>query len=107
MSDALAHFGVESLRRRNVNQPSSGAPCFPGVCQREAALPAACASAHQNYSHKLLRFDFSNHKKNGPPHSAVSTPTGISVGAITIRDSVSQTPKNAAPSKNEQGSSTR
>jgi hypothetical protein len=41
--------------------------------------------------------------KNGPPASAVTTPTGISVGAITVRDSVSHNARNAAPSKNEHG----
>ena len=37
----------------------------------------------------------------------VTTPTGISVGARMVRAMVSQTARNAAPAKKEQGSSRR
>jgi hypothetical protein len=45
--------------------------------------------------------------KKGPPNSAVITPTGISVGASTVRESASHAARNAAPRKIEHGISTR
>ena len=45
--------------------------------------------------------------KNGPPTIAVITPTGTSVGARMVRATVSQTARNAAPAKKEQGISRR
>ena len=68
---------------------------------------AARPTADENYCHRLRRFDRRSQMKNGPPASAVTTPTGISVGASAVRESASQTAKNAAPSKNEQGISAR
>ncbi len=41
----------------------------------------------------------SNQRKNGPPSSAVITPTGISAGAISTLASVSQNTRNAPPKK--------
>jgi len=45
----------------------------------------------------------SSSKKNGPPASAVITPTGISACGNAVRATVSHTTRNAAPSRNPQG----
>ena len=49
----------------------------------------------------------SSHRKNGPPISAVMTPTGSSTGAMTVRDSTSQPTRNAAPKSADAGSTRR
>lgn len=41
--------------------------------------------------------------KHGPPMSAVITPTGISVGAITVLARASQRTRNAPPSSKHEG----
>ena len=49
----------------------------------------------------------SSHRKNGPPMSAVTMPTGNSVGANTIRATRSQPIRNDAPNSADAGSTTR
>ena len=44
-------------------------------------------------------------KKNGPPMIAVTTPTGISVGAITVRATVSQITRKLPPNNTVAGRS--
>jgi len=104
MLDARGHFPVGGLRG---GDEGPGTLDGASLLQRIPALPAARAAADEDYSHRLLRFDRSSQMKNGPPANAVTTPTGISVGAMTVRDSVSHTAKNAAPSRNEHGNSSR
>ena len=55
--------------------------------------------------HHALRI--SNHRKNGPPMSAVTMPTGSSMGAITVRETRSQATRNAAPKPSEAGTTSR
>src|ERR1700722_17816457 len=102
--DAQGHFLIMGFRRR---QEYAGAFDAERLLQRITALPAARSAADQDYSHRLRLFDRISQMKNGPPASAVTTPTGISVGAITVRDRVSHTARNAAPSRNEHGISMR
>ena len=45
--------------------------------------------------------------KNGPPSSAVTTPTGISVGAMMVRAKVSQMTRKAPPRKKDPGINSR
>jgi hypothetical protein len=59
------------------------------------------------YNSALRRFERSNQMKYGPPSTEVTTPTGISVGAITVRASVSQITRNPAPTKKAQGNRMR
>src|SRR5712691_5442900 len=49
----------------------------------------------------------SSHKKNGPPSIAVTTPTGTSTGASTVRATRSQPTRNAAPNSADAGSTSR
>ena len=46
-------------------------------------------------------------KKNGPPSSAVSSPTGTSVAPSADRAAVSARVRNAAPIRNDAGINTR
>ena len=55
--------------------------------------------------HHALRI--SNHRKNGPPMSAVTMPTGSSMGASTVREIRSQATRNAAPKPSEAGTTSR
>jgi len=54
-----------------------------------------------------LHRDQSSQTKNGPPNSAVATPTGISTGASTLRETVSQMTRKAPPPKIQAGKRTR
>ena len=56
------------------------------------------------YGHDLLT---NNHRKNGPPMSAVTTPTGISSGDISVRAARSHNTRKAAPNRAEAGSTIR
>ena len=49
----------------------------------------------------------SSHKKNGPPMSAVTMPTGSSSGASTVRETRSHATRNAAPKPSDAGTTTR
>ena len=102
--DTSLHFEIMRLGGRKKGQPRS---TLAGQVERIAALATARAAADQNHSHKLLRRDRKIQMKNGPPASAVRTPTGISVGAITVREMVSQTARNAPPASMEHGIRTR
>ena len=55
-------------------------------------------------SHDLLT---SSHRKNGPPMSAVITPTGSSTGDSAVRAITSHPMRKAAPNSAEAGSTTR
>ena len=53
------------------------------------------------------RLRINSHRKNGPPTSAVITPTGSSSGDMTVRAPTSHTTRKAAPKHAEAGSTTR
>ncbi len=46
-------------------------------------------------------------RKNGPPSSAVITPTGISAGAMTVRAKVSHNVRKDPPARMEAGARKR
>src|SRR5688500_12859134 len=46
-------------------------------------------------------------RKNGPPTSAVTMPTGISTGATTVRPTASHATRNVPPAITENGPSVR
>ena len=100
-----AGFRIPAVRRVLVCQFELPTPQF--VSRLAAMRRSVGAAADQNYSHRLLLRVRSSHRKNGPPHSAVTTPTGISVGGMATRETTSQIPRNAAPMRKAQGSSTR
>src|SRR5213593_903011 len=72
--------------------------------QRRRNLPiiGECASHHNS-----VRLRLSSRMKNGPPRTAVITPTGISAGAKSVRASVSHSTRKAEPTKKEAGISVR
>src|SRR6266852_1091094 len=111
---ALQHRQPRILRESRIvrREPAQVEDRTP-IRADDASVPASEAQPHDSgvfvgiYNHKLRLFDRSSHIKNGPPHKAVITPTGISVGASTVRESVSHSARNAAPNRQEHGSSTR
>src|SRR5580704_13284107 len=103
-TDAKSHFFIGGF---GCGDEGSGSWDGPSFFQRIAALTAARAAADQDYSHRLLRLERRSQMKKGPPASAVITPTGISVGARTVRERVSQRARKAAPKRKEHGSNAR
>ena len=82
------------------------------MCALRLSPPGIEANAET--SPRLLRtgardqaFLISSHRKNGPPMSAVMTPTGSSTGARIVRATTSQPTRNAAPKSADAGSTTR
>src|SRR5690606_29103174 len=53
--------------------------------------------AHRSAPASSLAWRRNNKRKNGPPQSAVTTPTGSSVEPSTLRAAVSATTRNAPP----------
>src|SRR5262249_47783564 len=75
-----------------------------------AIREAHCVEAeHRVRRHNPLPSSWrrSRNTKNGPPQSAVSTPTGISVGASSVRAAASAQTRKIAPPRNEAGISSR
>ena len=68
-------------------------------CQQEHGKDEGAPGARSGRAarRRIHRFAINSHKKNGPPIRAVTTPTGSSIGARTVRASVSQSTRNAAP----------
>src|SRR5205085_11518855 len=66
-----------------------------------------CAFLWLCFHHNSPRFRLNKMMKNGPPRRAVITPTGISVGAKSVRAAVSHNTRNAAPRKKDAGISVR
>jgi hypothetical protein len=76
--------------------------------KRVARAPASEFRPAEFRRHVLwLQRDQSSQTKNGPPKSAVVTPTGISSGANALREIVSQTTRKAPPPNSDAGMSTR
>ena len=74
-----------------------------------ASVPSANSKddEHDERREEPHLFLTNNHKKNGPPMSAVMTPTGNSMGAMTVRATTSHPIKKAAPNNAEAGSTRR
>src|SRR6185369_14332600 len=90
-ADALRHW---CTRERDTGQGDH----HPQVAQRFSAAEPALAGLKPCATDALyLHFRTSNHRKNGPPMSAVTMPTGSSPDDQMVRASASQAMRNAAP----------
>src|SRR5690606_15414229 len=75
----------------------------------DVPVSSARAQLVDGDSHRLIpsrsaRSRRNNHRKNGAPTSAVSTPRGTSAGAASVRASRSQVVRNTAPPRTATGS---
>ena len=61
---------------------------------------------HQSTPYVRVRLT-SSHRKNGPPMTAVTMPTGSSMGANSVRATRSQAIRNVAPNSADAGSTSR
>src|SRR4051794_39814431 len=102
--DTLFHDRENQPEQQHTNQAAGGYRQVAGEeeqGQRSHSYPPEWIQC-RDYCHALRRLVRRSQRKNGAPQMAVTTPTGISTGESTIRDSVSHTPRNAAPNKKEQ-----
>mgnify|MGYP003694640869 CR=1 FL=1 len=69
-----------------------------GDCPLRTIWGLSPASAHATHGWRM-----SSHRKNGPPMSAVTMPTGSSSGASAVRETRSHATRNAAPKPSDAG----
>src|SRR5262245_36501549 len=76
------------------------------LVEQEGAVLAAAPGDQDGLGHSFLPRT-SSQRKNGPPRSAVSTPTGSSAGAMTVRAATSQIARKAPPPSRQAGARKR
>src|SRR6185436_2521268 len=69
------------------------------ACLRDLRVLRGCIYLHDRFTN--------SQRKKGPPIKAVTTPTGISSGDISVRAARSHNTRNAAPNNAEAGSTIR
>src|SRR5262249_15741534 len=97
-ADGKQHFGQRRYQRHDAR--------WRRFALRHR-LRACGPEPHERGDDENQPFRTSNHRKNGPPNMAVMTPTGISIGANSVRAARSHTTRNAAPNSADAGRTRR
>ncbi len=98
--------GDDGCRCKNRCQPEGvpkgDSPPIPCIKHRRSMLDSRLMRTVDGHA-----FLTSNHMKNGPPMTAVTTPTGSSIGAMIVRATRSHKTRNAAPNSEAAGKTMR